>query len=432
VSHRRPASAALLAAIVLASGCTGRARDGEVTIKFWGFGREGEAVRALIPEFERRHPGIRVQAQMVPWTAAHEKLLTAYVGGSLPDVAQIGNTWIPEFVALGALEPLDARVAASPGVLPRGFFEGIWATGYVGDALFGIPWYVDTRLLFYRGDLLQAAGYPDPPRTWKEWRSAMEAIKARHPDRYAVLLPIDEWAQVVILGVQKGSPLLREDGRYGAFRGPEFREAFSFYVDLFRDGLAPVASAGQIANVYQQFAEGYFAMYITGPWNLGEFHRRLPPEIVPVWRTAPFPAPGPYADRPGASLAGGSALSVFASSRRKDAAWLFVEYLSEPQTQLRFYRLTGNLPARLEAWEDPELAGDERARAFFEQLQHVVPMPRVPEWEQIATRIFEVGEGALRGRWSVDETLARLDGDVDRMLEKRRWILDRQAQEAAR
>jgi multiple sugar transport system substrate-binding protein len=41
--------------------------------------------------------------QQIPWTAAHEKLLTAYVGESTPDIAQMGNTWIPEFHAVRAL-----------------------------------------------------------------------------------------------------------------------------------------------------------------------------------------------------------------------------------------------------------------------------------------------------------------------------------------
>ena len=74
-------------------------------------GREAEVVAELLPAFHARHPGIRVHVQQLPWTAAHEKLLTAYAGDALPDLCQLGNTWLPEFAALDALEPLDARVA---------------------------------------------------------------------------------------------------------------------------------------------------------------------------------------------------------------------------------------------------------------------------------------------------------------------------------
>ena len=88
-------------------------------------GREGEVVSQLLPGFEKEHPGIKVEVQQIPWSAAHEKLLTAFVGEATPDIAMLGNTWVPEFVALDALEPLDARVASSK-VLPRSYyFQGI-------------------------------------------------------------------------------------------------------------------------------------------------------------------------------------------------------------------------------------------------------------------------------------------------------------------
>src|SRR5690554_249914 len=87
-------------------------------------GSEGAAARELARVFEARTPGARVRVQQIPWSAAHEKLLTAYVGGSMPDLFQLGNTWVAEFVALGALEPLDADVAASPTLAADDWFPG--------------------------------------------------------------------------------------------------------------------------------------------------------------------------------------------------------------------------------------------------------------------------------------------------------------------
>ncbi|HXR56994.1 MAG TPA: extracellular solute-binding protein, partial [Casimicrobiaceae bacterium] len=157
-------------------------------------GREGEVVTALVPEFERTHPGIRVVVQQLPWTAAHEKLLTAFAGDALPDLCQLGNTWIPEFAALGALEPLQAYVDASQVVRAADYFDGIWDTNVIDGQLFGVPWYVDTRLLFYRTDLLARAGFDHAPRDWDEWRRAMAAIKAeRGKDNYAIFLPLNEF-----------------------------------------------------------------------------------------------------------------------------------------------------------------------------------------------------------------------------------------------
>ena len=409
----------------LTFGCGGGRADGRRPITFWAFGREGEVVRELVPEFERRNPDLAVVVQQIPWTAAHEKLLTAYVGDATPDAAQIGNTWIPELVALGALAPLDDRIARSEAVSRADGFPGIWDTNVLEAQVWGVPWYVDTRLLFYRADLVAATGVPWPPRSWSEWRETMLRIKKLGgADRFAILLPIDEWSQPVVFGLQAGATLLDPAGRHGAFRDPRFRRAMAFYLDLYRAGLAPPLDRTGLANLYQQFTEGYFAMVITGPWNLGEFRDRLPPAMQSRWSTVPLPPEKAGDGYPGASLAGGSSLAVFRKAEDPAATWRWIEYLSEPEQQKLFYEKTGDLPARRSAWAAAGLAADPRAAAFLTQLQRVVATPKVPEWEQIATRIADRAEENLRGGRSLDAVLAGLDADVERILEKRRWLLD--------
>jgi len=127
---------------------------------------------------------------------------------------------------------------------------------------------------------------------------------------------------------------------------------------------------------------------------------------------------------PGASLAGGSSLVVFRQARSPEAAWQWLEFLSEPAQQARFHELTGDLPPRRSVWRSAGLARDPRSEAFRVQLEHAVPTPKVPEWEQIATRITQCSEEIVRGGRDLDAALADLDADVDRILEKRRWLLD--------
>jgi len=395
----------------------------ETVVRFWAMGREGEVVTEVVRDFERSHPGIRVEVQQLPWTAAHEKLLTAFAGASTPDVCQLGNTWIPEFAALDALEPLDARVAASATIRPGDYFPGIWDTNVVGGVLQGVPWYVDTRLLFYRRDLVARAGFDAPPRSWADWQRTMVAVKeAAGPDRYAILLPLNEPEPLVALALQQPAPLLRDDGQWGNFRSEGFSRALQFYVDIFRQGLAPPLTNADISNVWNEFGRGYFAFYVSGPWNIGEFKRRLPADRQQSWMTAPLPGP----DGPGASIAGGSSLVVFRASRHKAAAWALVEYLSQPAVQQRFHALTGDLPPRRSAWAEGSLADDVYARAFRDQLERVKPAPKVPEWERIATEIRTVTERVVHGDLTVDEAAAELDARADRVLEKRRWMLARE------
>jgi multiple sugar transport system substrate-binding protein len=100
-----------------------------------------------------------------------------------------------------------------------------------------------------------------------------------------------------------------------------------------------------------------------------------------------------------------------------------MEYLSRPDVQIKFYGLTGDLPARRSAWQDSSLANNVHARAFRDQLDRVVPTPQVPEWEEIATKVYEHGEQAVRGKKTIDQTLAELDRDVNALLEKRRYMM---------
>jgi len=409
----------LFAAFLL--GCAS-SETPETTLRFWAFGREGEVVKELVRDFEREHPGVRVRVQQIPWTAAHEKLLTAHVGRASPDLAQLGNTWIPEMVTLGALEPLE-RWRAGSSVTPQSNYPGIWATNVVDDTLFGVPWYVDTRVLFYRKDLLARAGYRAMPPDWAGWLQAMRAIRRNGgPGKYAIFLPMNEWPPQAILGLQQSSPLISADA-YGTFRQPAFARAFDFLLTLYHDSLAPPVRGSEIANLYQEFSRGTFAMYITGPWNLGEFRRRLPPELQDSWATAPLP--GPAGPASGVSLAGGSSLVLYRSSPHKALAWQLIEFLSRPEQQIRFYRLTGDLPARREAWADSTLASDSAAQAFRVQLTRAVPTPMVPEWEEVTTRIMDQTEAAVRGGTTPAEALATLDAEVDRLLERRRYLLAR-------
>jgi multiple sugar transport system substrate-binding protein len=420
----RPALAVLVAS-ALGAACTSSESS---SLELWAAGREGEVVAQLIPEFEARNPGIRVHTQQLPWLGVHEKLLTAVVGESTPDIAQLGNTWVPEFATIHALEALDARVAGSTTVRPGEYFAGAWETNRFDGELYGVPWYVDTRLLFYRRDLLEEAGFRAPPRTWGEWLEMLHALHDRfqargEPERSALFLRLDEPEPLIAFALQEGDPLLRDGGQRGNFQSPGFQRALSFYVSLFQSGLAPQMVINQVGNLWDEFARGNLVFYIGGPWQLGELARRMPPELKNSWATAPLPG----REGPGASLALGSSLVVFGASRKKEAAWKLIEYLSEPDVQRRFYELTGDLPARRDGWRGDALQTDPRTGAFREQLERVAATPPVPEWERIQSNLAILAERAARGGMSVAEAARELDARTDRILEKRRWLIAQRA-----
>jgi len=401
------------------TGCKKQASAG-ITLEFWAMGVEGENVVKLVQEFEKRNPGIKIKVQQIPWTAAHEKLITAYASGTLPDVFQLGNTWIPEFVELNAVEPLNKFIESS-GIKKENYFEGIWDTNVIDSVVYGIPWYVDTRVLFYRKDILAKAGYNSAPRTWEELYDCAKKIKSNNPGNYAILFPTNEWVPYIIFGLQAGSKLLKNNNQYGDFSGTEFTMSYNYVMKFFHEKLA-LTDMTQVINVYQPFAEGYYAMYITGPWNVTEMKKRLPEDVQDKWMTAPlFSYDSLY---PGVSLAGGASLVLNAAGSNKDAAFKWIELLSEKGTQVKFYNLVSSLPSLKEAWEDTSFTNNPYMKAFYKQLSRTISTPKIPEWEQIVSqKIQQCAELTAQNKESVAIALKNLDAEVNKILEKRRWLM---------
>ncbi len=413
--------------LVLATSCT-KQTTGITEISLWALGAEGENVQYLLDDFYKQYPDIRVKVQMVPWTAAQEKLITSYASNNLPDVFQIGNTWIPQFAMLKAITPLNDFLPAS-SLSAEDYFPGIWQTNLLDTLVYGIPWYIDTRVMFYRTDLLHDVGWERPPQNWDELLRLSQQLRQHFgkKEKYALYLPTNEWASFVIFGLQNGAGLLGENNSFGHFSDPRFESAFSYLMQYHQQGLAPLGIS-QVTNVYQALADTFIVMYLSGPWNVREFKNWMKGDLADKWMTAPLP--GPDSTYPGLSLAGGSSLVINQESGHKKAAWQFIEFLSQTETQLKFYKLVNDLPSRRAAWDDPLLRNDPYMAAFYQQFYHVAPTPKVPEWEQIAFSLIQrYAEFAARGVYPVDECLRRLDLEVDRVLEKRRWMLAMETKE---
>ncbi|KAF0140698.1 MAG: lactose/L-arabinose transport system substrate-binding protein [Stygiobacter sp.] len=399
-----------IALLVLSISCSQQKSD-KVEINFWAMGVEGETVAKLIPEFEKQNPNIKVKVLQIAWIAAHEKLITAFASETLPDVFQLGNTWIPEFEAISSIEPLNKFVSKSSVVSREKFFDGIWDTNVLDSIVYGIPWYVDTRVMFYRTDILKAVGYNNAPKTWAELYDASKKIKQKF-NSYSFFIPTNEWLPFILFGLQNNAELLKNKNQYANFSSKEFKEAIVYLTKFYHEDLAPV-DMQQVLNVYQAFGEGFFSMYITGPWNVAEFQNRLPKDVQDKWMTAPLPSPNNDV--------------LNAKSKNKEAAWKWIEFLASYKTQYEFYKLVSSLPAVKKSWEYPEFVNDRYIKAFYEQLQRTKPAPEIPEWEQIVFQKVqqEMVEPIARKRISIDDALKKLDEDVNKILEKRRYILSK-------
>ena len=409
--------------ILLSISCSESSK--ETVIDFWGLGSEGEFVKQLIPKFEAENPGIKVKVQMVPWTAAQEKLISAFASNNLPDAFQLGNTWVPQFAQLEGISELSEFIRNSKTVKKENYFGGIWDTNVLDTLVYGIPWYIDTRVLFYRTDVFEKAGFSSPPKTWDELYQLSKKIRESHKgeEKYAIFIATNEWANFVIFGLQNGAEILKDNNTYGNFSSEKFTEAFTYLTNFYKEKLTPLG-VSQVTNVYQAFAEEYFSMYISGPWNISEFKKWMTGDLKDKWMTATLP--GPDENTRGISLAGGSSLVISKRSKHKEETWKLIEFLSKPETQIEFYHLVNDLPAVKEAWKDTSLSNDPYMKAFYEQFNYVVATPKIPEWEQIVfSKLQQYVELAARNVLTVKEALQKLDDDVNVILEKRRWMLSR-------
>ena len=416
---RRAALAALPA--LAGSGCR---RDGPASrkpLQFWAMSYEGDYAPLLMPEFSTR-TGIAVEVQSLPWTAAHEKLLTAFAGGSLPDVMMLPNHWVGEFAMIGAIAPL-ADPALVADVAP-----GLLATVRQPRGDYAVPWSLGPQVQFYRRDLVEQAGYAAPPTDWAGWRAMGHAIKRRRPDDFAFLLLLNWWDALFTFlsqaGLsqtgpdQNGAQLLRERETRGNFATAPARAALAFYVSLFDEGLAPRVLSTEVDDPVAAFAQGYFAVYPSGPTLLVDLHRRSA-EIAPErWATQRMPGP----DGPNAASSVDASVAISAATRRPAQARALVAHLTAPASELRLQRLIGNLPAARSAWSAPALA-TPALRPFADQIRTPAPSPRIVEWERIRLEVQLVAERVVRGDMSVDQGLAEMDRRCDRILAQRRALV---------
>ncbi|EKD84433.1 MAG: hypothetical protein ACD_39C00053G0003 [uncultured bacterium] len=125
------------------------------------------------------------------------------------------------------------------------------------------------------------------------------------------------------------------------------------------------------------------------------------PQLTGSWTTAPMPA-----DQRSASFIGGSNLVMFKSSRNKEWAWKFIEFMMTAENQSAWYEFSKNLPAVRAAWNAPALAENPHLRAFKEQLENAVSPPMIPEWEQVANALSDVLEPAMYGKRTAAEAVA--------------------------
>lgn len=342
------------------------------TVTVWAMGTEGEALGEFAKAFTAANPDAKIEVTAIPWDAAHDKISTAIAANQVPDVSLIGTTWMGEFAATGALDP-------TPDVVkPESFFDGAWGTTEVGGTSYGVPWYVETRVLYVNTALAAKAGVSAEPSTWADLTATAKGMQGAGATWGLNIQPgkTGSWQTLLPFAWQEGAKLTNGDGTKITLDTPEMVAALTYYQSFFTDGVAPKELPE--GTLETDFAAGKIGAFVSGPWHIGLLKDAGATDVT----LAPLPA-----GKNKASFIGGSDLAVFKDAKNRDAAWKFVQWLSQPDTQAAWYKATSDLPAVPEAWKTGDLATDPQLKVFGTQLETAVAPPSIPNWEQIANVI---------------------------------------------
>lgn len=358
--------------------------SGNLTV--WAMGTEGDNLQKLADDFMAKYPDVKVAVTPVPWDAAHDKITTAIAGGTAPDVSLVGTTWMGEFAQTGALDPTPS------GVDPSKFFQGAWDSTVVQGTSYGVPWYVETRVIYYRKDLAEKAGITDPPATWDDLKALVKGLMDKGGAKYGISLQAGgtgSWQTVMPFVWQAGGGIVDDSGNFTLDSDANVK-AYQYYDSFFEDKLTPTAL--EPGALESGFVDGSIGAFISGPWEIGLVKDQGGEDFMKNVGLAHMPK-----EQSATSFVGGGDLVVFKTTKNRAAAWQFVDYLTQPDVQAKWYELVNDLPAVKSAWDNDAISGDEFLKVFGDQLNDAKSPPAIPTWEQIANVIDSQMEKVTKG-----------------------------------
>lgn len=374
----------------------------------------GESVlpvlEATVDAFEAEHPDVTVTLESVPWDSGHDQFVTAIAGGDVPDVAELGNTWLLEFAEQGALAEVEWPS-------DQEFVSGLGDSAILDGTAYGYPWYAGVRALIYRTDIFDTAGV-EPPTTWEDVLAAGDEIEAAMPEitpiQTAGIYP--HMFQPLIWG--EGGDIAAQEGDtwVPGFNTDAGKAALGTVDQLWQKGWsAEGAVQWNSLNVREDFALGNTAMVVGGGWDLTAI-LGANPDLEGKLGVTLFPAGSAGVHD---SFAGGSHLGVFEESDNKEAAKAFAEFMLTDEQVVPFAEAVGFLPGTVAGVE--AVTGDDPLKAVFAEqyLEHSRFYPIAGWWGKAegASTIPNEVQRLLLGETTVDEAAANIDAGLEAIID---------------
>lgn len=332
---------------------------------------EGPTYDKLVAAFQKEYPKIKVTRTPVSFDQAEQKFKTAAQSGKgAPDVIRTDVGWSAGFANLGYLQPLDNTPALDNA---GDFLPGPLSTAKWKGETVGVPQVTDTLGLLYNKEIFKKAGIAAPPATWDEFIATAKTIKAKTGITGTQLNPEGYFSLPLLYG--EGADMLDVEGKKITVNSPEAVKGMETALKLVQSDVAlkPATTDGYVA-AQTSFKDGKVAMVINGPWSVSDDYsgkafkdkNNLGIANVPAGSSGKAAAP-----------IGGHNYSVYRGSKNKDAAYLFVKFMSSAKSQELTAKEINTLPTRKSAYTDAVTA-DPAKKAFQQALTVAKSRPVIP------------------------------------------------------
>ena len=409
----------LLATALLLAGCGDRPPGGGPVVLVFKHAKilgPVDPMPGLIAEFEAAHPGIRVKAEALLWSADEQRqFLVINLEGGRPgfDVMMLDCIWVPEFARAGWLRDLSAAVTAEeraahfPSAMEAGTFQGrTWA----------MPWFMNVGLLYYRADLLARHGLR-PPETHAAMAEQIRTVRVRErrPDLLGYLWQGKQYEGLTVNALEAmwaaGTEVLAEDG--GVFPDPaRAAAALAAMREWIASGLSPAwTTAADEESTRRAFGKGDALFLRSWPYAADLFE--LPDSAVRgkvgIARLPRLPG-----GQAGWGSTGGSHLAVTRGTRHPAEAEALVRFLSGERAQRAMTESGATKPTREALYRDPALVARFPSLPKIHELTLAGrPRPVTPYYTMLSTTLQPEVSAALVGV----KTPARSVADARRRLE---------------
>ncbi|GAA1718920.1 sugar ABC transporter substrate-binding protein [Isoptericola hypogeus] len=321
-------AAAFLAAGALLAGCTsGSAATPEASeeatgeITFWS---SLSGMADVAAAFNASQDDITVTFEEIPNGAngGYTKLSAAIDSGTGPDVVGVEYYRLPGFAAAEQVVPLDELV---PAETLGEYGDEVRELVTFGDATYGMPYDAPPLIMWYRQDVLDAAGV-DVPTTWDEFEAAARAVRKSDPDAYLTSFFTNE-PQLAPLSWQAGGQWFGvEDDHWKVSIDDEASQKVADYWQKLIDEDLVKAQVGFSDEWTADLNNGVVNGWVGGSWSASSLMTRTEAAGQKgKWVAAEPPS---WDGEETGALSGGTSFAVTENSENQAAAAAFLEWLT--------------------------------------------------------------------------------------------------------